>query len=88
MTPRDRSLTGCSACRRRHLKCDESRPGCHMCKTNGQACPGYTPQFRWTQDSCWLGLSISKEAEDRVFRRPLYHSQILSPPFPELFLTW
>ncbi|KAF2166658.1 hypothetical protein M409DRAFT_66634 [Zasmidium cellare ATCC 36951] len=33
--------TGCAQCRKRKIRCDETRPGCQRCKTHGVACPGY-----------------------------------------------
>lgn len=34
--------TGCIACRRRKIRCDEGRPGCARCTTYGIRCPGYS----------------------------------------------
>ncbi|KAL3464313.1 C6 zinc finger domain protein [Aspergillus heterothallicus] len=33
--------TGCSTCRSRHIKCDETRPHCNACVRSGRQCPGY-----------------------------------------------
>lgn len=33
--------TGCFACRKRKIRCDEARPGCQRCVTHGVTCPGY-----------------------------------------------
>ena len=33
--------SGCLTCRRRKIRCDESRPGCQRCETHGVPCPGY-----------------------------------------------
>lgn len=33
--------TGCATCRKRKIRCDETRPGCTRCKTHGVTCPGY-----------------------------------------------
>ena len=33
--------TGCSLCRQRHVKCDETKPDCNRCLRLGRACPGY-----------------------------------------------
>lgn len=38
MPPRS---TGCYACRKRKIRCDEARPGCQRCSTHGIPCPGY-----------------------------------------------
>ena len=75
MVHRHRSLTGCGACRTRHLKCDESRPGCQMCQTTGIACPGYNAQIRWPTAATQTRGSDNEKSEDRVFRRPLYQGQ-------------
>ncbi|KAL1966214.1 hypothetical protein VTN77DRAFT_4766 [Rasamsonia byssochlamydoides] len=39
------SNRACERCKQRHLKCDETRPGCQRCATAGIECPGY-PQTR------------------------------------------
>ncbi|TVY88773.1 Beauvericin cluster-specific repressor [Lachnellula willkommii] len=31
----------CSTCKRRKVKCDESRPSCQKCQSIGRSCPGY-----------------------------------------------
>ncbi|PYH47875.1 Zn(II)2Cys6 transcription factor [Aspergillus saccharolyticus JOP 1030-1] len=38
---RSRSLDGCETCRRRHAKCDETRPSCRMCERAGLVCEQY-----------------------------------------------
>lgn len=35
------SKNGCATCRRRHIKCDESRPACFRCTSTGRKCDGY-----------------------------------------------
>lgn len=32
---------GCFQCRKRKIRCDESRPGCERCAKHGVPCPGY-----------------------------------------------
>ncbi|RFU32386.1 hypothetical protein B7463_g3897, partial [Scytalidium lignicola] len=36
-----RSRNGCNTCRIRHVKCDETRPGCVRCANFGRKCDGY-----------------------------------------------
>lgn len=77
MTPRTRSLTGCSTCRSRHLKCDEARPGCELCLTLGLPCPGYQGQLKWTQYAhLKLSSQHKEDSSDRVFRRPLFEGEL------------
>ncbi|KAI7341220.1 hypothetical protein KC315_g254 [Hortaea werneckii] len=33
--------TGCYTCRKRKIRCDETRPHCRKCATHGVSCPGY-----------------------------------------------
>ncbi|KAI7196095.1 hypothetical protein KC363_g1033 [Hortaea werneckii] len=33
--------TGCYTCRKRKIRCDETRPQCKKCATHGVQCPGY-----------------------------------------------
>ncbi|OGM41281.1 hypothetical protein ABOM_009759 [Aspergillus bombycis] len=40
-TTRPRSLGGCATCRSRHVKCDETRPSCLVCRNLGLACEKY-----------------------------------------------
>ncbi|KAJ5679917.1 hypothetical protein N7462_008161 [Penicillium macrosclerotiorum] len=35
------SNKACERCKKRHLKCDETRPHCQRCATAGVECPGY-----------------------------------------------
>ncbi|GKU06496.1 transcription factor [Fusarium langsethiae] len=49
--------TGCTTCKKRHVKCDEAKPQCGNCTRNRRKCEGYTipakkrnaspPQIRW-----------------------------------------
>ncbi|CAI7664510.1 unnamed protein product [Penicillium manginii] len=58
-----RSFTGCSTCRSRHVKCDEGRPTCSMCKYFGLKCAGYKKDIFFD----------SKNPDSRIrFRRPLF----------------
>lgn len=45
---KSRSRNGCSLCKQKRLKCDETRPECLMCAKNGRKCPGYTQSFKWS----------------------------------------
>ena len=41
-----RARTGCKTCRRRKLKCDESKPGCKQCQKSKLDCE-YAQGRRW-----------------------------------------
>lgn len=42
-----RSRAGCATCKKRHRKCDETRPVCLACKAQGLKCDGYDVILRW-----------------------------------------
>ncbi|OLN87606.1 putative transcriptional regulatory protein C965.10-like protein 2 [Colletotrichum chlorophyti] len=43
-----RSRGGCSNCKRRKRKCDETRPDCRACVRRGIQCEGYGTTLKWT----------------------------------------
>ncbi|PYI28159.1 C6 transcription factor [Aspergillus indologenus CBS 114.80] len=59
---RSRSLGGCETCRRRHAKCDETRPSCRMCERAGLVCEQYGIRL----------LFDSGESHGSRCRRPLF----------------
>ncbi|EWG42656.1 hypothetical protein FVEG_15476 [Fusarium verticillioides 7600] len=42
-----RSRNGCSTCKRRHRKCDETKPSCRECQKNNLDCEGYALKLQW-----------------------------------------
>ncbi|KAJ0417548.1 hypothetical protein BJY00DRAFT_200797 [Aspergillus carlsbadensis] len=43
-----RVKTGCITCRRRRIKCDETKPHCRRCTAGKRPCEGYAPQAKPT----------------------------------------
>ncbi|KAJ5448383.1 transcriptional regulator family: Fungal Specific TF [Penicillium cf. griseofulvum] len=60
-----RSFTGCSTCRRRHVKCDEGRPECSMCQYFGLPCEGY-------KNDIFFDFETPSRNNGVRFRRPLF----------------
>ncbi|KAH8901036.1 hypothetical protein GQ53DRAFT_850279 [Thozetella sp. PMI_491] len=48
MNRQSKSRSGCSACKRKRLKCDETVPSCLHCTRRGINCPGYQQLLRWS----------------------------------------
>lgn len=46
----NKTRTGCITCRRRHLKCDEGKPGCNRCVEGRRRCEGYDTPVPWIFD--------------------------------------
>ncbi|EXJ70541.1 uncharacterized protein A1O5_06611 [Cladophialophora psammophila CBS 110553] len=40
-------VTGCLTCKRRHLKCDETKPNCLRCRRSSRQCDGYIVRKAW-----------------------------------------
>ncbi|RMZ72295.1 c6 zinc finger domain-containing [Pyrenophora seminiperda CCB06] len=47
-TKKTKSRNGCSRCKLKRLKCDETAPGCLQCKKRNVACPGYEKTLKWS----------------------------------------
>ncbi|KAE8398109.1 hypothetical protein BDV37DRAFT_276393 [Aspergillus pseudonomiae] len=43
-----KSRLGCSRCKSRRIKCDETRPACQNCIKIGCSCPGFQQVLRWS----------------------------------------
>jgi hypothetical protein len=48
---RTHTLGGCSTCRRRHVKCDQARPTCSVCRNANLQCGGFPSSIRWASMS-------------------------------------
>ncbi|PYI00444.1 C6 transcription factor [Aspergillus sclerotiicarbonarius CBS 121057] len=59
---RSRSLGGCETCRRRHAKCDETRPSCLVCERAGLVCERYEIRL----------LFDASDSQGSRCRRPLF----------------
>ncbi|KAJ5194048.1 Protein of unknown function DUF3468 [Penicillium cf. griseofulvum] len=47
---RSHILGGCNNCRKRHVKCDQTRPVCLKCHDIGVKCEGYSDQVLWDSE--------------------------------------
>ncbi|KAF2156545.1 hypothetical protein K461DRAFT_316784 [Myriangium duriaei CBS 260.36] len=61
---RAHALGGCASCRRRHVKCDQTKPSCKSCQSAGLECEGYQHSIQW-------GPSVTATSETHT-RRHLY----------------
>lgn len=51
----------CRRCRQRRLVCDYSEPQCKRCIYYGIQCPGYGPQYKWTNAVAIRGKLAGKK---------------------------
>ncbi|PKY03461.1 putative C6 transcription factor [Aspergillus campestris IBT 28561] len=70
--PHNKSRTGCLACKKRHVKCDETRPGCQRCQKRAIPC-SYAPDRKPDRSNAlasatsinqWTGVAFSLSLKD------------------------
>ncbi|KAI3332330.1 fungal-specific transcription factor domain-containing protein [Xylariaceae sp. AK1471] len=59
---RNRTFTGCWRCRKRKVKCDESKPECQACTRIGARCTGYGPKYIWVENEDRVPRSDGRRA--------------------------
>lgn len=63
---------GCQTCRKRRVKCDETRPACNNCTRRRVACPGYSstlrPGEKFIDETRAVVRASQKAQETRVLR--------------------
>ncbi|KAL4902020.1 fungal-specific transcription factor domain-containing protein [Aspergillus multicolor] len=66
--PRNRikTRTGCSRCKQRRIKCDESHPDCNNCTRRGFECPGYKRPLKWSSKYEFGGNGTLNWSESRI----------------------
>ncbi|KAF7588322.1 hypothetical protein BBP40_005888 [Aspergillus hancockii] len=82
------SNKACERCKKRHLKCDETRPKCQRCTNAGVECPGYVQMRKFIdqgasvrrryapyQEGRHSKLHTSRSAESTAVERPLSLNQ-------------
>lgn len=81
-----RSRSGCLTCKRRHRKCDETRPDCLQCLGQGIQCEGYNVVLRWDTGIAsrgrLTGASTPADAPPTKRRRTTLSSRSSSGEFP------
>ncbi|CVK96209.1 uncharacterized protein FMAN_14056 [Fusarium mangiferae] len=69
-----RSRDGCYTCRRKHRKCDLTKPSCSNCTRNGLDCEGYDLRLTWLPASLGTGHNPqrpkSKTSAEKIISPP------------------
>ena len=78
---REPTSTGCHTCRRRHIKCDETRPSCRRCQRSGYRCDGYESVLR-IQNHGVNSHAITSTCHPRSFSRASSYPSIQSRRTP------
>ncbi|KAI0378807.1 hypothetical protein F5Y04DRAFT_140773 [Hypomontagnella monticulosa] len=80
--PHRKSRTGCIACKKRRIKCDEEKPTCAYCKIRAEPCVYPQPQSRVDRSSQPADEPVSTDQEDST---PQSHPSSIPnyPPLPQ-----
>lgn len=63
-----KSRDGCSTCKKRRYKCDETKPACVQCTKRGLECGGYAKNFKWRNfDEPTLNGKVRKQKRSFSF---------------------
>lgn len=61
--------TGCITCKKRRVKCDETKPACIKCTSLGYRCDGYVPLKTWLFEPGSKNTKASTEKSDAVIKK-------------------
>ncbi|KAG4439885.1 hypothetical protein IFR05_004609, partial [Cadophora sp. M221] len=79
--------TGCITCRKRRVKCDETRPSCLRCLKYGTQCSGYPAGRRRAPSSAYGSFATQARALVPKDESKIITTQILIQPDTPLFET-
>ncbi|KFY71966.1 hypothetical protein V499_07861 [Pseudogymnoascus sp. VKM F-103] len=71
---------GCESCKRKKVKCDETRPLCNRCRKAGIECPGYNRRLRFVDETPRIERSIATaHVQFHEFAEATRNSHLASP---------
>ncbi|GKZ19326.1 hypothetical protein AbraIFM66951_005555 [Aspergillus brasiliensis] len=69
-----KSRNGCGTCKKKRLKCDETKPTCIQCRKRNATCEGYTKEFKWRnlygQENLVGGTNASANTQKAISCQP------------------
>ncbi|KAF2165008.1 hypothetical protein M409DRAFT_24909 [Zasmidium cellare ATCC 36951] len=71
----NKSRSGCSACKKKRMKCDETLPQCRNCVRRKLQCPGYERQLKWSTKYERLRTSRSSK-ESQANTKPVFEKTL------------
>ncbi|KAJ5169954.1 uncharacterized protein N7500_002737 [Penicillium coprophilum] len=79
------SNKACERCKKRHLKCDETRPHCQRCTTAGVECPGYVQTRKFIDQGATVRRRYAPYQEHHpkpgsAFNSPKVPAEMISDP--------
>ncbi|KAJ5823713.1 hypothetical protein N7447_006053 [Penicillium robsamsonii] len=82
------SNKACERCKKRHLKCDETRPYCQRCTTAGVECPGYVQTRKFIDQGATVRRRYAPYQEHHprtgsAFNSPKVPAELISDPQPQ-----
>ncbi|CUM63418.1 uncharacterized protein PRCAT00000993001 [Priceomyces carsonii] len=71
-----KSRNGCLTCKKKRLKCDETKPECHNCQKKNLICGGYATNFKWRSFN--NGTDISGSELPKLSDKSMHKKRLLS----------
>ena len=69
-----KTRAGCVTCKKRRVKCDETKPECRRCQAYGTTCEGYDPPRTWVFDPPGDHEDVPSYRNSLALLRPTQHS--------------
>jgi hypothetical protein len=73
---------GCITCKKKRLKCDETKPSCLQCQKRSVTCEGYKKDFKWRsfEEATFTTKPTSKARKGKANRLPHLPAGIANCP--------
>jgi hypothetical protein len=73
---------GCITCKKKRLKCDETKPSCLQCQKRSVTCEGYKKDFKWRsfEEATFTTKTTSKARKGKASRLLHLHVGIANCP--------
>ncbi|KIX10296.1 uncharacterized protein Z518_01378 [Rhinocladiella mackenziei CBS 650.93] len=76
-----KSRNGCMTCKKKRLKCDETKPSCVQCQKRSVVCEGYKKDYKWRtfEETTFTSKPSAKRKPFRSNSFSLNHNNISQP---------
>jgi hypothetical protein len=78
---------GCITCKKKRLKCDETKPGCLQCQKRSVPCEGYKKDFKWRsfEEATFTAKPVPKARKGEVDKFLKAYTKLLTIPVSASF---
>ncbi|CAI6041315.1 unnamed protein product [Clonostachys chloroleuca] len=83
-----RSRSGCTECKRRRVKCDETFPICTRCRKRGSICQSAPRLTKWQHEAPWIKINVHRRSSSSTSFAEHHISGITSSDDKDLLRYW